>query len=220
MIPSTGHLFYVEDLATPELSESDLHHAVRVLRVRDGEELSVADGHGGWRRCVWESGRPVPIGEIVVEPPARPEIVIGIALTKGGTVDLAVQKLTEIGVDRIRPFVAERSVLRWEPSRAARALARWQTIVREAGMQSRRAALPVVEPVASFADVAVSPAVLCCRDGRPIASDDVTLLVGPEGGWSSSELSAPLDRVSLGGQVLRAETAAIVAAARAVAHRG
>lgn len=220
MIPSAGHLFYVEDLAAPQLSESDHHHAVRVLRVRDGEELSVADGHGSWRRCVWEAGRPVPIGSIVVEPPARPEIVIGIALTKGGTVDLAVQKLTEIGVDRIRPFVAERSVLRWEPSRAARALGRWRTIAREAGMQSRRAVLPVVEPVASFADVAVSPAVLCCRDGRPIAPGDVTLLVGPEGGWSTSELSAPLDRVSLGGQVLRAETAAIVAAARAVAHRG
>lgn len=220
MIPSAGHLFYVEDLANPELGDADHHHAVRVLRIRDGEELSVSDGKGAWRRCRWEHGQPVPISEVAVDPPPRPEVTIGVALTKGSTVDLAVQKLTEIGVDRIRPFVAARSVLRWDPSRAARALERWRTIAREAGMQSRRAMLPVVEPVVSFEEIALPPAALCCREGRPLAAGDTTLLVGPEGGWSPAELAAPLDRVRLGGQVLRAETAAIVGGALAVAHRG
>jgi 16S rRNA (uracil1498-N3)-methyltransferase len=125
-----------------------------------------------------------------------------------------VQKLTEIGVDRIVPFVAERSVVRWDADKAVRNHTRLQVVAREAAMQSRRTWLPVVEPVVRFDDVAGRPgAALAERGGRPPTLAHPTMIVGPEGGWSDQEGATDLPRIGLGPTVLRAETAAIVAAA-------
>ena len=131
-----------------------------------------------------------------------------------------MQKLTELGVDRIRPFVAARSVVRWDPAKVAAHHERWQRVAREAAMQSRRARLPTVEPMVDFADLA-GRADACRAEpgGAPLALGRPLALVGPEGGWSADEAAADLPAVALGDGVLRAETAAIVAGALLVALR-
>jgi 16S rRNA (uracil1498-N3)-methyltransferase len=190
----------------------DRHHLERVLRLRPGEEVTVADGAGRWRPCRFGPALE-PAGEIVVEVPPRPPLTVAFALTKGERPEWTVQKLTEIGVDGIMPFVAERSVVRWDEAKAARQVERLRRVAREAAMQSRRAFLPAVADVAGFPDVASRPdAALAAGDGGPPDLARPCLLVGPEGGWSDAELAFGLPRVSLGPTVLRAETAALAGA--------
>jgi 16S rRNA (uracil1498-N3)-methyltransferase len=125
-----------------------------------------------------------------------------------------VQKLTEVGVDRIAPFVAERSVVRWDGAKAERQEARWREIARQAAMQCRRTTLPRVDALGTFPEVAGLPgAVRADVTGDPPSLDRPVVLVGPEGGWSPAEVGAALPSVRLGANVLRAETAAITAGA-------
>ena len=217
----TPPLVFVADVQAPVLEADDEHHLRRVLRVRPGDELVVADGDGRWRACrLGVDGRPEPDGEVQVEVRSEPAVTIAFAVTKGERPELAVQKLTELGVDRIVPFAAERSVVRWDAERAARHTERLRRVAREAAMQSRRPFLPVVEDLADFAAVARLPgAVLADQGGRPPSLAHPTVLVGPEGGWSEAERSAGMASVTLGPHVLRAETAAIAAAFALVALR-
>jgi 16S rRNA (uracil1498-N3)-methyltransferase len=150
----------------------------------------------------------------VHEPKPEPALTVAFALVKGERPELVVQKLTELGVDRIVPFAAERSVVRWDAAKVARQSARWEEIARGAGMQSRRVWLPEVLPLASFATVAaLDGASLADADGEPPSLARPVVLVGPEGGWSPSERASDLPCVRLGAHVLRAETAAITAGA-------
>jgi 16S rRNA (uracil1498-N3)-methyltransferase len=158
-------------------------------------------------------------GEVEVEPAPEVELTVGFALVKGSKPELVVQKLTELGIDRIVPFAAARSVVRWDEAKSARAHERLVATAREAGMQSRRARLPAVVPPGSFAGaVAVGGAVIADRSGRPVGREDHAVLVGPEGGWETAELGAA-DAVSLADHVLRAETAAIVAGVTLAGYR-
>lgn len=222
------HVF-VASVDAPELAAEDRHHLERVLRTRIGEEVTVADGRGGWRTCTFAAGGSLePAGEVQHRPAPAPPITVAFALTKGEKPEIAVQKLTELGVDRIVPFAAARSVARWEGERAEKHVARLRKVAREAAMQSRRAWLPQVDEVVPFAVAAALPgACLADAGGAPPSLDRPVVLVGPEGGWSAEELAAGLPAVALGGQVLRAETAAIAAAtllgalrAGLVAHGG
>jgi 16S rRNA (uracil1498-N3)-methyltransferase len=121
-----------------------------------------------------------------------------------------VQKLTEIGVDRIVPLAAARSVVRW-PAGGAQ-LGRLRRVAREAAVQSRRTWLPVVDDVAAFERLAAEPgAALAHPGGRPPTLDRPVVLVGPEGGWDDAELAGGRSLVGLGPRVLRTETAAVVA---------
>lgn len=218
----------VEDLDAPALTPDDHHHLARVRRLRDGDPLTAGDGAGRFRSVRF--GTPLqPDGELHVAPAATPRLTVAFALTKGDKPELVVQKLVEIGVDRIVPFTAERSVVRWDPDKARRNVTRWRTIAREAAAQAHRPWLAQVEELRSFAEVvaevAAEPgAALAHPDAEPIAggSDDAptTVLVGPEGGWSPEEEAAVDRRMGLGPHILRSETAAIVAASRIVAaHR-
>ena len=204
---------FVTDLDALELTDDDHHHLARVLRLRPGDELTVSDGAGRWRRCRF--GAPLePIGAIERDDALQPELTIAFALVKGERPEWVVQKLTEVGVDRIVPFIAERSVVHWDEAKAARNHTRLVTVAREAAMQSRRTWLPTVEPVAVFDDLAGrTGAALTDRGGDPPSLRHPVLLVGPEGGWSERERGAELPAVGLGPTVLRAETAAIVAGA-------
>lgn len=212
---------FVADVEAPRLSDADHHHLARVLRLGPGSQITVADGSGRWRPGRLTSGPDVePAGAVVADPRPDPPVTVAFALIKGARPELTVQKLTEVGVDRIVPFVAERSVVRWDATKADRHLARWVSIAREAAMQCRRTWLPRVEPVAIFADVAGRQgATLADLDGEPPSLDRPTVLVGPEGGWSPGELGAGLPRTRLGIHVFRAETAAITAGALLVALR-
>jgi 16S rRNA (uracil1498-N3)-methyltransferase len=218
-IRAVAHTF-VSDLDAPVLSEPDRHHLERSLRVALGAIVTVADGAGGWR-AVRFGPTLEPIGAIAREPQPAPRLTVGFALVKGERPELIVQKLTEIGLDRVVPFVAENSVVRWDAERAARHVDRLRRVAREAAMQCRRTWLPVIDDVRSFAEIFGGAGVCVAeRGGDPLTLTHPTVLVGPEGGWSDSERSQGLRSVSLGPHVLRAETAAIVAGALLATLRG
>ncbi|MEA2685625.1 MAG: rRNA (uracil1498-N3)-methyltransferase [Actinomycetota bacterium] len=219
---AAAHVF-VADLAAPELAAGDRHHLERVLRLRAGEEVTASDGAGRWVTCRWGGGAAPGLsvdGPVVVE--AAPSVLVAVAFApvKGDRPEWAVQKLTELGVDRIVPLVAARSVVRWTGERAAGPLERWRRVAREAAMQSRRVWLPVVEEPVGFEEAAGWPgAALAVAGGDPPSLARPTVLVGPEGGWDPDELAAGLPTVGLGPNVLRTETAAVAAATLLVALR-
>lgn len=220
-IPSGGGpLAFVSDLDAPVLSVEDHHHLARVRRVRDGDAMVVGDGAGRWRTARFNGQAPEPDGPVVEAPDLAPRVGVAFALVKGAKPELVVQKLTELGVDDIVPFVAARSVVRWDAAKADAAHARLEKVAREAAMQSRQAWLPAVAPVATFATVAGLPgAARADRGGQAPSLGCPLILVGPEGGWDDAERAAALPTVGLSTGVLRAETAAIVAGALLVALR-
>lgn len=218
---AAAHVF-VADLDRPELDEGDRHHLVQVLRLRPGDLVTAGDGAGRWCRCHLGGGGVLErSGEVVAVVAPRPALTVAVALTKGSRPELAVQKLTEIGIDRVVPFVSARSVVRWEGERGQRHLRRLRRVAREAAMQSRRAYLPEVSDLTDFEGAAGLPgAVLASPGGGPPGLQWPAVLVGPEGGWSDAEAGHGLPEVGLGPQVLRAETAAIAAATLLSALRG
>ncbi|HKN40463.1 MAG TPA: RsmE family RNA methyltransferase [Acidimicrobiia bacterium] len=215
---AAAHAF-VADVEAPELATEDRHHLERVLRLRPGEQLTVSDGAGRWRLCRFATELELA-GPVQVEPRPEPEITVALALTKGERLEWAVQKLTELGVDRIVPLAAARSVVRWDGDRGVAHVDRLRRVARQAAMQSRRVRLPVVAGVHDFATAASLPgAAMAERGGHPPTLATPVVLVGPEGGWDEAELAAPLPTVGLGPHVLRAETAAVAAAALLTALR-
>ena len=214
---SAAHVL-VDDVEAPEPDGAAVHHLTRVLRLRDGEPVTVTDGRGRWRSCRMRAGGLEPDGppEATVMP--APALTVAVAPPKGDRAEWLVQKCTEIGVDRIVLLSAERSVVRWDGERATRHGDRLRRVAAEAAMQSRRVWWPeLVGPVAAGS---LLPTVAAAEpDGRAIGPGDVTVAVGPEGGWSTAELAVAAHRVTLGPHVLRVETAAVVAAALMVAAR-
>ena len=206
---------FVDDVDAPRLGDDDRHHLERVLRVRPGDAIVVSDGRGRWREAALQgAGEVTATSDVVVDPAPTPVITIAFAITKGERPELAVQKLTELGADRIVPFAAARSVARWDGERAAKHVERLRRVAREASMQCRRSWLPEVLDATSFAAVAALPAASIADAGAVAGPslDRPTVLVGPEGGWAEEERSCGLPAVALGPHVLRAETAAMAAA--------
>ncbi|HEY2521234.1 MAG TPA: 16S rRNA (uracil(1498)-N(3))-methyltransferase [Streptosporangiaceae bacterium] len=226
---------------TVTLTGAEGRHAATVRRIGPGERVDVADGAGLIAECVVTE---VGAGSVTLAVQARrevpvpnPRIVVVQALPKGDRAELAVETMTEVGVDVIVPFAAERCVARWPAGdRAARALARWRSAAREAAKQARRARIPEVTELASAAEVAtrlksaaravvLEPGVAeaVSRLDLP-AHGDVVLVVGPEGGLSPAELTAFTAAgavpARLGDSVLRASTAGAAAAAVLMARTG
>lgn len=227
LVESAAHAF-VEDVEAPALSEDDARHLLRVLRLRDGDTVSVSDGAGRWRVALLRHGAHdstngaglEPASPVVVERRTTPELTVAFAVPKGDRPELVVQKLTEIGADEIIPMVTARSIVRWDAARAAKHHDRFVRIVREAAAQSRRVWLPSVSPITPFATVAARPgAALAVPSGAWPDVDQPVVLVGPEGGWAPEELASARHVVGLGPNVLRVETAAIVACTLLVAAR-
>jgi 16S rRNA (uracil1498-N3)-methyltransferase len=209
---------FVADLENPELHADDRHHLGRALRLRPGDGFTVSDGRGSWRRCRFGDELAID-GPIVHVERTEPTITVGFALIKGARPELVVQKLTELGVNRIVGFVTQRSIVRWDHDKRLHHHHRWERVAREAAMQSRQVWLPTIDPIRPFEDVADLPGAHLAEPGAaPVDSSVHTVLVGPEGGWTGTELG---DRpvVGLGPHVLRAETAAFAAAVRMTALR-
>ena len=218
---------FVDDPGRPILSDEDAHHLARVLRLRDGEEVIAADGHGHWARAAWRKEAALePLttgtgvgGDGIVQSEARPEpgLTVAFAPVKGERPEWVVQKLTELGIDRIVPLRTERSVVRWSGARGQATVEKLRRVAREAAAQCRRVWLPEVGDTLLFADLAAlggpGEVVLAQLSGdRPTVAQRV-VAVGPEGGWSTEELASGLPTVGFGLSVLRAETAAVTAGA-------
>jgi len=236
-VAASAHLF-VDPAAgladTVDVGGENGHHLARVLRLRVGEIVTAADGSGGWRPYqVAAVGADLMVRLDATAGPERepvliPALAVAFALTKGDKPELVVQKLTELGVDRIVPVVAERSVARLDPARAGTALERWRRIALEAARQCRRARLPVVEELRPLPELAGHPAVVVAERGGEAAAalgpppgGELLVVVGPEGGLTGAEVEklAPWARLGLGPYVLRAETAALASAAVLAAGR-
>jgi 16S rRNA (uracil1498-N3)-methyltransferase len=210
---------FVDDLDAPKLNDDDHHHLSRVLRVHDGAPITMADGRGRWRSARFDES-PEPDSCIHVIDAVSPQVTVAFALVKGGRPELVVQKLTELGVDVIIPFVAERSVVRWDRGRDERRHERLERVARETAMQCRRVSWPTIAELGAFDDVVSLPgAVAAERHGVPPSLEHPTLLIGPEGGWSDRERERLPITVGLGDLVLRAETAAIAGATLLTALR-
>ncbi|MFT4656132.1 MAG: 16S rRNA (uracil1498-N3)-methyltransferase [Candidatus Aldehydirespiratoraceae bacterium] len=199
------------DLDEITLDDEIGHHLARVLRLRDGEPVSVTDGAGRWRMTDFSSIGPLVVltasSAVTTEPPPS-RFTLATAIPKGDRVDWLVQKTVELGADRIILLHAERSTVRWKPERAAKQIVRLQRIADEATRQSRRVWRTEVAGPAPASDV-LGGATIAEPGGDAIRGDEAMIAVGPEGGWSADELERSARSVRVGGNILRIETAAV-----------
>ena len=229
---AVAHVFVAALDPSVTVDGPDGHHLQRVRRLRSGEVVTAADGAGQWRRYVIAAVDPGRLRleaetEIAVDPEPSPAVSVAVALTKGTKIELVVAQLTELGVTRIEPVRARRSVVRWEGKRAEAAALRLTTVAREAAMQCRRARIPTVAPVGDLSGLAGRGGiVVAARDGVPADAVPMppdglwTVVVGPEGGFEPGEAEAldPIATIALSRYVLRASTAPVVAAALLVSR--
>ncbi len=216
----------------------EAHHAVVVRRLRVGESVQLSDGMGtvvtGEVVRTGKRELTVTVTDVAELPEPTPRITVVQALPKGDRGELAVEVLTEIGVGRIVPWAAARSVAVWKGERAAQSHAKWQATAREAAKQARRAWHPVVDQLATTATAsqvvaAVDLAVVLHEDSdEPLGSlavpdaGEIVVVVGPEGGLTADEVAAFVraGAVScrLGVEVLRTSTAGVAAVAALLAR--
>ncbi|BCL20358.1 16S rRNA (uracil(1498)-N(3))-methyltransferase [Streptomyces tuirus] len=216
-------------------------HAVSVKRLRAGEDVVLTDGAGRWADCVvlGTEGKDRLILQLdswSEEPAEQPRVTVVQALPKGDRGELAVETMTEVGVDAIVPWAAARCITQWKGDRGVKALGKWRATAREAGKQSRRVRFPEVAQAATTKQVAALlagadfAAVLHESGDAPLATaelpatGDIVLVVGPEGGIAPEELAlfeeAGAQAYRLGRSVLRTSTAGTAAAAVLLARTG
>jgi 16S rRNA (uracil1498-N3)-methyltransferase len=222
------------------LDGAEGRHAATVRRLSPGESVVLTDGHGLRADCRVVEAGPDRL-ELVVDartetPAPQPRLVVVQALPKGDRGELAAATMTEVGVDVIVPWSAQRCVTRWSGPRGDKALTKWRTTVRAAAKQSRRSRFPEVtelattESVAALLVSAALPVVLhedadAALSAVDVPSDgDVVVVVGPEGGISPEELRAftagGATAYRLGPTVLRTSTAGAAAGAVLLSRTG
>ncbi len=240
--PALAHIRVGEQF---EVRGDEGRHAVTVKRLTAGETVEVVDGFG--RRIAVDVvdtvGKDVLVvraTSIVDEPTPLPRVVVVQAIPKGERGEVAVETLTEVGVDVIVPWSAQRCVTKWNGERAAKGLARWRRTAAESTKQARRSWIPEVTPLASTGDVVALVVQRVTSGGRAIvlhesavlrlaamalpSHADVVLIVGPEGGLTDEELgafeTAGAMPCRMGPSVLRTSTAGTAAAAVVLASTG
>lgn len=208
-------------------------HAATVQRIQVGDPVLLADGEG---RLAHGTVKDVPakdevvilVDAITVAPPPQPRVIVVQALPKGDRGELAVEMLTEVGVDVIVPWAASRCVVKWDKERETKGVQKWRNAAFAAAKQSRRARTPQVSDLAATKDVlrliSETPHAWVLHEDGDVRlagitippSGDLLLIVGPEGGVSPEELeqfaAAGAKVVRLGPTVLRTSTAGTVAA--------
>lgn len=205
-----------------------------VLRVKQGDELTIFDGQGYKYKCrVLSSHKKEVSAELITREPYSVESPLSLALAqglpKGNKMDLIIQKSTELGISRVIPLITERSQVR-----QTNKIERWRKIARSASQQSGRDKVPAIEAPLSFSEF-IKETVRKAETHKGIVffekeTNDknlkellcifkdikqITLLIGPEGGFSNEEIidavKAGFIRASLGPRILRTETAPIAA---------
>lgn len=240
----TRRRFYAPPTAFDDKQDSvtliadEARHLREALRLKTGDEVYVFNGEGKeFLSRIEESRRDVARLQIIREvEPARSEsqlqLTLALALLKGEKFDLVVQKATELGVTNIVPVMTRHADIRLrDEADAAKRVTRWQRIGMEAAKQSGRAVVPTVASVIAFTSLIETPGgsnrlMFSERDGQSLqqikqhlgaGANQMTALVGSEGGWSDEEIAAARaggwNIVTLGGRTLRAETAAIAVTA-------
>ena len=222
-LPAAGSLVV---LAGPEAK-----HAISVRRMRVGEGIQVSDGRGnrvvGNIVSIDGNQLSLEVSESNFEAAAEPTITLVQALAKGDRDELAIQAATELGVEGVTPWQADRSVSRWDGPKVAKGVERWQTIVAEAAKQALRARTPQVTQPASTKELSglirkydlalvLDPTAQSTISGVGLPSTgSIAIVVGPEGGISESELAllenSGATRVRLGTDILRTSTAGMAA---------
>ncbi|WP_030679194.1 16S rRNA (uracil(1498)-N(3))-methyltransferase [Streptomyces rimosus] len=243
----TAPVFLVDSVPGPGetvLDGPEGRHAVSVRRLRAGEPVVLTDGRGSGAVGVVlaAEGKDRLVVEVTgeqAEPEPVPLITVVQALPKGDRGELAVETMTETGVDAVVPWAASRCITQWKGERAAKSLAKWRNTAREAGKQARRLRFPEVTDLMSTKQVA---ALLAEADfaavlhedrdagSAPLASAElpasgrIVLVVGPEGGVSPEELAAfeeaGAKAYRLGWSVLRTSTAGTAATALLLGRTG
>lgn len=226
--------FFVPEIrrGIAELHGAEAEHLVRVLRAESGQKYEISDNRDAYLAEI-ETARKSLISFRVIEKLPAPSpgvrVMLVAALIKFDRFEWLIEKATELGVAAIQPFEAVRSE-KGLAHAAAKRLPRWEKVALEASQQSRRAHLPAIHSPMPFAEaIAVNAApklLLDESEAPPIlrvlpraknASDEIALLLGPEGGWTDREreqaLAAGWIASSLGTTILRAETAAVAALA-------
>lgn len=226
------------DLKSLTLQAEEARHLREVLRLRPGDRAHVFNGVGKEFECLIEESRKdtARLKVLAEVAPARPEsslhLTLAVALLKSDKFDLVVQKATELGVARVVPVATKLADIRLrDDSDASKRVTRWQRIALEASKQSGRALIPIVTHPISFAELVQATdatgqrkLMFSEREGQSLLEmkdildsnqQQVSALVGSEGGWTDEEISQARDNnwviVTLGGRTLRAETAAIAA---------
>ncbi|MCU1403191.1 MAG: rRNA methyltransferase [Microbacteriaceae bacterium] len=226
-----AHFYLRDELNGAEIgsgvsvSGAEARHAVSVSRLGVGDRISVGDGAGLVVDGVVVAAAPtefvITVESLTRFPAATPAIWLAQALAKGDRDEQAVQQATELGVDGVIPWAAQRSIVKWEGNKVAKGVQRWEAIVREATKQSIRPWIPEVADLASgavLAKLAAETRMIVLDPGAETSlSDlepdgrDIVLVVGPEGGVSPAELSrlaaAGASVWNLGPNVLRTSTA-------------
>lgn len=237
-----GHFFTDPSLISETaltLTGPDAHH-LHVRRARPGEVIHVGDGAGRVLDAVIDSidGQTVAAtiqNDSFVAPPET-RITVFQGLAKSGKVDWVVEKLVELGVDKVVVFAAGRSVPVWDDSKARSVRARWERVAHAASKQSRRAWLPAIGGPLGRAEmleqVRAIPAVLVADPQaevslRAVLADlgpvpEAGIVIGPEGGLEREEIGQLIDAgataAGLGAQILRTETAGLAVAAVLMHH--
>ena len=213
------------------LDSGETRHLRDVLRLTEGANVNVFDGCGREFSCTVVEIKKVETELLILSelsassPESSYELTLAAAMLKGEKFDLVVQKAVELGVTRLIPLRTKRCDVK--PRDALKRVERWRKIALEASKQTGRAKLMRVDEPFGLdellsADIALNEMVLFSeREGEPFASigslERTTAIVGPEGGWDDDELkdarSARIKVVTLGGRILKAETAAIALAA-------
>jgi 16S rRNA (uracil1498-N3)-methyltransferase len=220
------------------LSAEDLHHAVDVMRLQAGEELTVAEPSGVvWRLQAEEVSRATLRASVLerIEPSREPRVTLVQGVAKGPKMDRIVEQAVEVGVFSVVPVVSERTVVRLDEDKRSERGERWRRVARAAAKQARRSVVPRIEDPVPLPDalpgIAAHDVVLVVWEEAPAGESvsrvlekaaakprsSVALVIGPEGGLSSAEVEA-LESVggrpcSLGPTILRTETAGLVALA-------
>jgi len=221
-------------MPSPSLPATAKAH-LRVLRPKKGEPIELFDGAGRTRECIFDAGNVVPVGDVATEERPFGEIWMFACLTKGPRWEWTIEKLTELGVSRIVPVLSKRSIVRLAGKEREAKRLRWQKIAEEAARQSNAAYLPEIADPVPFAEAASeakskticfaaaiadpphppAAAALASANANGGGAKPWSFFIGPEGDFSPEEthtLSGFAILVSLGRQILRAETAAMLAA--------